>query len=586
MSMGRSFLQAAATSEEVAPPLRVVQIEGLLKISILTSNCRSLKTWVIAMNMARTLERKHCFHQGRGLLCTNWGGTTTKLNISSGCPPLAKIKTMGDISKETPPAAFFKHLTHAEMAEWRAKGLCFNCDESYSIGYKYKRLFWIEVPDDDREGEEEGEAVLKIIKHCNEFLPSLVTGQLLGLDVGSVLEVTNCFPFPIREEDEEIEADGANYQLEMMRCLREVNVDNNTVGWYQSTLMGSFQTVELIETFMNYQDGKEEEAGRKGGNILEMLKRWKKLGWNLRQGGSLSGACDGGGSLTELVKDEEALAEFTMKEQACAKLVMEEDQIEFAMRVRLAEMDMHNKPQISMAFKTIFAFKTMENIRRCVCIVYDPSRSAQGVLALKALKLTDSFMDLYRNNNFTGEKLREKNLSWVDIFEEIPVSCSSLEATIPYMLLLIKVSNSALASAFMTELEPELPVKQCDYDRLKLSTAPYMERNLEFLIDCMEDLSAEQNKFQYYYRNLSRQQAQQQTWLQKRRVENMARKAAGEEPLPEEDPANPIFKPILEPSRVDSYLITNQISNYCNQINGVATQSFNRLYLMKALHED
>lgn len=35
----------------------------------------------------------------------------------------------------------------------------------------------------------------------------------------------------IREEDEEIEAEGANYQLEMMRCLREVNVDNNTVGW-------------------------------------------------------------------------------------------------------------------------------------------------------------------------------------------------------------------------------------------------------------------------------------------------------------------------------------------------------------------
>jgi translation initiation factor 3 subunit H len=33
------------------------------------------------------------------------------------------------------------------------------------------------------------------------------------------------------EEDEEEGGDGANYQLEMMRCLREVNVDNNTVGW-------------------------------------------------------------------------------------------------------------------------------------------------------------------------------------------------------------------------------------------------------------------------------------------------------------------------------------------------------------------
>ena len=37
-------------------------------------------------------------------------------------------------------------------------------------------------------------------------------------------------------------------------------------------------------------------------------------------------------------------------------------------------------------------------------------------------------------------------------------------------------------------------VFQCDFDRLKLSTAPFMERNLEFLIGCMDDLSSEQNK--------------------------------------------------------------------------------------------
>ena len=37
---------------------------------------------------------------------------------------------------------------------------------------------------------------MKIVKHCTENAPSLVTGQLLGLDVGSTLEVTDCFPFP------------------------------------------------------------------------------------------------------------------------------------------------------------------------------------------------------------------------------------------------------------------------------------------------------------------------------------------------------------------------------------------------------
>lgn len=53
-----------------------------------------------------------------------------------------------------------------------------------------------------------------------------------------------------------------------------------------------------------------------------------------------------------------------------------------------------------------------ENIRRCVCIIYDPSRANQGALALKALKLSDSFMELYRNNNFTGEKYDNLMFNW------------------------------------------------------------------------------------------------------------------------------------------------------------------------------
>lgn len=43
----------------------------------------------------------------------------------------------------------------------------------------------------------DGQVVLKIMQHCNSALPQLVTGQLLGLDVGQTLEVTDCFPFPV-----------------------------------------------------------------------------------------------------------------------------------------------------------------------------------------------------------------------------------------------------------------------------------------------------------------------------------------------------------------------------------------------------
>jgi len=44
----------------------------------------------------------------------------------------------------------------------------------------------------------DGQVLLKIMQHCNSSLPQLVTGQLLGLDVGQTLEVTDCFPFPVR----------------------------------------------------------------------------------------------------------------------------------------------------------------------------------------------------------------------------------------------------------------------------------------------------------------------------------------------------------------------------------------------------
>lgn len=39
--------------------------------------------------------------------------------------------------------------------------------------------------------------LLRIAKHCRACAPALVTGQLLGLDVGTTLEVTEAFPFPV-----------------------------------------------------------------------------------------------------------------------------------------------------------------------------------------------------------------------------------------------------------------------------------------------------------------------------------------------------------------------------------------------------
>ena len=188
----------------------------------------------------------------------------------------------------------------------------------------------------------------------------------------------------------------------------------------------------------------------------------------------------------------------------------------------------------------------------------------RGTFGLKALRLTDRFLEIHRAGEFTFEKIADKSLSWADIVCEVP----------------IRIANSALLSAMFGELtrtvasEEKHGVTQSDADRLSVSSAPFLEKSLEFLSECMDDLAAEQQKVAHYQRFLSKQQSQQAQWLTKRKAENAQRRAQGLEPLPEEeDPSNPAHKPLAEPSELEGFLIANQVNEYCEQIQATATAS-------------
>nr|XP_012466044.1 unnamed protein product [Gossypium raimondii]XP_012466045.1 unnamed protein product [Gossypium raimondii] len=103
----------------------------------------------VAMNMARTLERKQNVSSklsSRAILNTGNNSIipTTKSIAKGGGQTTEPTGNNGKIGSSAP---FIKRLTQTEMAERRAKGLCYNCDESYSMAHKCKRLFWIEVLD-------------------------------------------------------------------------------------------------------------------------------------------------------------------------------------------------------------------------------------------------------------------------------------------------------------------------------------------------------------------------------------------------------------------------------------------------------
>ena len=78
------------------------------------------------------------------------------------------------------------------------------------------------------------------------------------------------------------------YQLQKMRCLRDINADSNTVGWYQSAPYNDFQSVQLIETFISYDesvkkcvcivcDTKEAARGSLALRALRLSKKFMEL---------------------------------------------------------------------------------------------------------------------------------------------------------------------------------------------------------------------------------------------------------------------------------------------------------------------
>jgi translation initiation factor 3 subunit H len=299
----------------------------------------------------------------------------------------------------------------------------------------------------------------------------------------------------------------------MMRCLRAVNVDNNTVGWYRSAHLGNFVDLSLIETQYSYQNSLSAQS---------------------------------------------------------------------------------------------------------VVLIHDVSKSAaQGNLSLRAFRLQETFMKAYEAKKFTTERyvtsveindicvymykltaifdpsLAQAKLSFSNIFEELPVQIHNSH----YVTMMLhniempkleadrlrSLSTFASTQKTQTELEEARPLAP-NFDVLDLELDPFMQKNLQYLLDCADVQQQEQNNYQYWQRSVAREQAKMQAWLAKRKQENAQRVEKGQKPLPE-DEVNTLFKLPAEPSRLDSMILSAQMHNFTKQINQFAGPSLARLYSIQELQK-
>ena len=167
-----------------------------------------------------------------------------------------------------------------------------------------------------------------------------------------------------------------------------------------------------------------------------------------------------------------------------------------------------------------------------VVILYDPLQTAHGNFCLKAFRLTDQCLELRQRdaNDFLPPSR---------IFEELPVTCT----------------NPSLARAMLQDWTPPSDIA---LDRLDMSTQPYLEKHLELMCGWVDDLANEQQKFQYYSRHLAR---------------NKQNKAAG-------------WSAPEAPKRMESLLVTNQIDDYCQEMDKFVSGGLGKLFLAGGLHKE
>jgi translation initiation factor 3 subunit H len=94
--------------------------------------------------------------------------------------------------------------------------------------------------------------------------------------------------------------------------------------------------------------------------------------------------------------------------------------------------------------------------------------------------------------------LSRHNLTHRDILEELP----------------LEVHNSHFVTSLVQSVKS--PTLFPNFDTLDLSVDPYLEKNLEYLLEGIEDWNYEQSNLHYYQRQLAREQSKIAAWQTKR----------------------------------------------------------------------
>lgn len=213
-------------------------------------------------------------------------------------------------------------------------------------------------------------------------------------------------------------------------------------------------------------------------------------------------------------------------------------------------------------------FSYQQSLANIVCVIYDPVRTEEGTLSLRAYRLTDSFMGVYSKGDFSSMGFSREGCLSSGILEEVPVS----------------LHNSSLINAALVDMEYDdefTGENDVELSRLSISAKPVLEQSMDFLICDLDTLGKEQSKYAYFVRNLVRNNGPALERIRKRRAENKSRVSSGEEPLPDDDDVAQLFA--TELPRLENKVLLKGLDSFVESIKHLASEGIVKQYGVSAI---
>ena len=193
----------------------------------------------------------------------------------------------------------------------------------------------------------------------------------------------------------------------------------------------------------------------------------------------------------------------------------------------------------------------------------DTAKTAQGFLSLKAYRMTKDAIKMFKENDFSPDSIKDLHISFETMLTQVP----------------IVIKNSHLINALLLDMQEQLNVSSGGAQYLDLGTATTLETQIRSMMDSVDELNQESIKFNKH-QNLMLKQFQEKTrFIQKRQLENQARQARGEEPLPEED-ISKVFKNVPAPSRLNPLILSGTIAYTADEVRPVIARWILVLFLI------